>query len=63
MEFVRFEYVQNLETSYHYIFRILQHFATKLCNLTSFKMLFLVVKDFPINPNLVYYANCPYLGY
>ena len=29
------------------IFRILQHFATKLCNFTNFKMLFLaVVMDF-----------------
>ena len=30
-----------------YIFRILQHFATKICNSTNFKMLSLtVVKDF-----------------
>ncbi len=26
-----------------YIFRILQHVATKLCNFTNFKMLFLAV--------------------
>jgi hypothetical protein len=26
-----------------YIFRILQHFATKLCNFTHFSMLFLAV--------------------
>jgi hypothetical protein len=26
-----------------YIFRILQHFATKLCNFTNFSMLFLAV--------------------
>jgi hypothetical protein len=30
-----------------YIFRILQHFAAKLCNFTNFNMLFLaVVMDF-----------------
>ncbi len=30
-----------------YIFRVLQHFATKLCNFTHFKMLFLaMVMDF-----------------
>ena len=36
--------IQNL---LGYIFPILQHFATKLCNFTNFKMLFLaVVMDF-----------------
>jgi hypothetical protein len=34
---------QNLQTLQGYIFRILQHFATKLCNFTNFSMLFLVV--------------------
>ena len=39
--------MQNLQTSQAYIFRILQHFATKLGNFTNFNMLFLaVVKDF-----------------
>ena len=39
--------VQNLQTSQAYIFRILQHFATKLGNFTNSNMLFLaVVKDF-----------------
>ena len=39
--------VQNLQNSQAYIFRILQHFATKLGNFTNFNMLFLaVVKDF-----------------
>jgi hypothetical protein len=35
--------IQNLQTSHCYIFPILQHFATKLCNFTNFKMLFLAV--------------------
>ena len=39
--------IQNSQTSQAYIFRILQHFATKLGNFTDFQMLFLtVVKDF-----------------
>ena len=38
---------KNLQISQGYIFRILQHFATKLCNFTNFNMLFLaVVMDF-----------------
>ena len=42
-----FKSVQNLQTSQAYIFRILQHFATKLGNFTNFNMLFLaVVKGF-----------------
>jgi hypothetical protein len=37
----------NLQISQGYIFRILQHFAAKLCNFTNFNMLFLaVVMDF-----------------
>jgi hypothetical protein len=32
--------VQNLQISKGYIFRILQHFAAKLCNFTNFNMLF-----------------------
>jgi hypothetical protein len=35
--------IQNLQTLQGYIFRILQHFATKLCNFTNFSMLFLAV--------------------
>jgi hypothetical protein len=39
--------VQNMQISQVYIFLILQHFATKLCNFTNFNMLFLaVVMDF-----------------
>ena len=38
---------KNVQTSHCYIFLILQHFATKLCNFTNLKMLFLaVVIDF-----------------
>ena len=38
---------QNSQTLQGYIFRILQHFATKLCNSTNLRILFLAVaKDF-----------------
>jgi hypothetical protein len=36
----QYKSIQNLQS---YIFRILQHFATKLCNFTHFTMLFLAV--------------------
>ena len=38
--FVRayYKYIQNLQTSQGYIFRILQHFANKLCNSSNFKI-------------------------
>jgi hypothetical protein len=32
--------IQNLQTSQGYIFRVLQHLATKLCNFSNFGMLF-----------------------
>jgi hypothetical protein len=35
--------IQNLQTLQGYIFRILQHFANRLCNFTHFSMLFLAV--------------------
>jgi hypothetical protein len=35
--------IQNLQILQGYIFRILQHFATKLCNFTHFSMLFVAV--------------------
>ena len=35
--------LQNLRTLQGYIFRIIQHFATKLCNFTHFSMLFQAV--------------------
>jgi hypothetical protein len=35
--------IQNLQTLQGLIFRILQHFATKLCNFTHFSMFFLAV--------------------
>ena len=39
----QYKSTQNLQTLQGYIFRILQHFATKLCNFTHFSMLFLAV--------------------
>ena len=35
--------IQSMRTLQGYIFRILQHFATKLCNFTNISMLFLAV--------------------
>jgi uncharacterized YccA/Bax inhibitor family protein len=51
-----------LQTSQGYIIRILQHFATKLWNITNFVMLFQAVMKFlsrlvSKDQNLVYYAN------
>jgi hypothetical protein len=38
--------IQNLQISQGYIFRILQHLVAKLCNFTTFNILFLaVVRD------------------
>jgi hypothetical protein len=37
----QYKSIQNLQTLQGYIFRILQHVATKLCNFTHFSMLFL----------------------
>jgi hypothetical protein len=39
----RTQSIQNLRTLQGYIFLILQHFATKLCNFTNFSMIFLAV--------------------
>jgi hypothetical protein len=39
----QYKSIQNLQTLQGYIFRILQHFATKLCKFTYFSMLFLAV--------------------
>jgi hypothetical protein len=38
--------IQNLQTLQGYIFRILQNFATKLCNSTHFSMLFLAAVNY-----------------
>ena len=49
-----------MQTSQGYIIRILQHFATKLWNITNFVMLFQAVVKFQrkfLDQNLVYYAN------
>jgi hypothetical protein len=43
---VPIQIIQNLRTLQGYIFRILQHFATKLCNFTNFSMLFLGIYRF-----------------
>ena len=36
----QYKSIQNLPTLQDHIFHILQHFATKLCNFTKFRMLF-----------------------
>ena len=46
-----------MQTSQGYIIRILQHFATKLWNITNFVMLFQAVMNFCLDQNLVYYAS------
>jgi hypothetical protein len=57
--------VQNLSTLQGYIFRILQHFATKLCNFTNFSMALSSCGDLFASPclvlKLVYNGNCLYL--
>ena len=58
----QYKYIQNLQTLQGYIFGILQHFATKLCFSTNFRILSLaVVKDYfrssYLVRNIVYYAN------
>jgi hypothetical protein len=53
-----------LQISQGYIIRILQHFATKLRNITNFVMLFqAVMKLLSIDQNLVYNANGPFEVY
>ena len=48
--FCAYKNIQNLQTSQGYIFHILQHFTTKLCNFTNFNMLFnTVVLNFTIS--------------
>jgi hypothetical protein len=39
----QYKSIQSLRTLQGYIFRVLQHFATNLCNFTHFSMLFLAV--------------------
>ncbi len=51
-----------------YIFLILQHFATKLCNFTNFKLLFLAImhdgfRSSCLDQNLVYIAGIVHLKY
>jgi hypothetical protein len=40
MRKLQYKSIQNLQTLEGYIFYILQHFATKLCNFTNFSMPF-----------------------
>jgi hypothetical protein len=51
---------EKRQTSQGYITRILQHFATKLWNITNFVMLFQAVMKF-LDQNLVYNANGPFI--
>jgi valyl-tRNA synthetase len=50
---------EKRQTAHGYIIRILQHFATKLWNITNFVMLFQAVMKFFLDQNLVYNANGP----
>jgi hypothetical protein len=57
-------YIQNLRTSQGYIFLILQHFATKRCNFTHSKTLFLAMHgngfcSSCLDQNFVYSLNHP----
>lgn len=46
------------------MFHASQYFATKLCNLTNFVMLFLALISINLALNLVYgYAECPYCSF
>jgi hypothetical protein len=36
----QYKSIQNVQTLEGYIFHILQHFATKICNVTNFSMLY-----------------------
>jgi hypothetical protein len=52
-----------LQTSQGYIFRILQHFATKLWNITNFVMLFQAVMKFLLRSKfIVYYASGQFIA-
>jgi valyl-tRNA synthetase len=50
---------EKRQTLQGYIIRILQHFATKLWNITNFVMLFQAVMKFLSRHNLVYNTNGP----
>ena len=57
----QYKSIQNLQTLQGYIFRILQHFATKLCNFTHFSMLFPEIYFFCQDKKSVYNGNCLFL--
>jgi hypothetical protein len=52
---------EKRQTSQGYIIRILQHFATKLWNITNFVMLFQAVMKFLSRSNRLFYIQhaCP----
>jgi hypothetical protein len=53
----QYKSIQNLQILQGYIFHILQHFATKLCNFTNFSMLFPGINFFCYDKKLVYNGN------
>ena len=56
---MQYKSIQNLQTLQGYIFHILQHFATKLCNFTYFSMLFLAVVIYLHQGEAIYFeARC-----
>jgi hypothetical protein len=54
----QYKSIHNLQTLQDDIFRILQHFATKLCNFTNLSMLFPGIYFFCQDKKLVYNGNC-----
>ena len=57
---VIYKCIQNLPTSQGYIFYCLQHFTTKLCNFTKFRMLFQDVVIFLPVSNFFKVAKSPF---
>jgi hypothetical protein len=53
---------EKRQTSQGYIIRILQHFATKLRNITNFVMLFQAVMKFCLDQNFSYKGEGPLVG-
>jgi hypothetical protein len=51
---------EKRQTSQGYIIRILQHFATKLWNITNFVMLFQAVMNFCPDQNFSYKGKGPF---
>jgi valyl-tRNA synthetase len=51
---------EKRQISQGYIIRILQHFATKLWNITNFVMLFQAVMKFSLDQNFSYKGKGPF---